>query len=134
MSACRAIYTYSGQATLKPNLPNHQQHAIIYTGKHVPEEQLYITDDGTEVFENLSKNPIRVTSEQNSPEGVLNPASRINYSKIYTVEDYVRVLDIGVVHADSIETLRRSSLLYQAELTPNDLNKKRNESGKKKAR
>jgi hypothetical protein len=134
VSTCRPIHTYYGQATFKPNLRNRQQHAIIYTGKHVPEEQRYITDDGTEVFENLSKNPIRVTSEQNGPEGVLNPASRINYSKIYTVEDYVRVLNIGVVHADSIETLRRSSLLYQAELTPNDLNKKRNESGKKKAR
>jgi hypothetical protein len=133
VSAYRPIHTYKGQATLKPNLLNRQEHAIIYTGEHVPEEQRYVTDDGTEVFENLSKDLIRVTSEQNGSEGVLNPASRINYNTIYIVEDDVRILNSGVVHADSIGTLRRSSLLYQAELTPNDLKKKRNESGKKKA-
>jgi hypothetical protein len=107
----RPIQTYSGQATFKPNLPDRNQHAIIHTSKHCPEELSYKADDGTIVWEELSKDPIRVNSEQKGPEGQLEPASRLNYSKIYTVEHYVRVLNIGMVDKDSLASLQRNSMI-----------------------
>lgn len=63
--------------------------------------------------ENLSKDPIKVHGELDDHEGELNPRSRINYSKIYTVENYVEVLKIGMVDRDSIPSLLRSSMVYR---------------------
>jgi hypothetical protein len=100
---------------LKPNLPERQQHAIIYTGKECPPEHSYTTPDGTFVKENLSKDPIRVRREQTGSEGDLGPYSRLNYSKIYTVENYVRVLNIGMVERDWIPTLSANSYVRAAE-------------------
>ncbi len=61
--------------------------------------------------ENLVKDPIRVVSEQDAPEGDLGDASRINYSRTYTVEKNVRVLNIGMVHANSLPALAANSLV-----------------------
>jgi len=112
-SKCLAIETYSGKATLKPNLVNRQQHAIIYTSKHAPEEYSYEGEDGTIVRESLEKDPIKVNAEQDGPEGILDPRSRINYSKIYTVEYDVRVLNIGKVDPNSMDSLKRDSMIYR---------------------
>ena len=105
----RPIQTYSGQATLKPNLPDAGEHAIIYTGSKIPNEHSYVAIDGTTVYERLEKRPVRVKSEQPDKEGQLDPKSRLNYGKIYTVEHYVRVLKIGIVHPESLATLRENS-------------------------
>jgi hypothetical protein len=64
-----------------------------------------------EVRENLTRDPIRVKRQQIGPEGDLGSYSRINYSKIYAVEDYVRVLNIGMVHNDSMESLMKNSYI-----------------------
>ncbi|KAE9367982.1 hypothetical protein N431DRAFT_561801 [Stipitochalara longipes BDJ] len=111
---CSPIQTYSGQATLKYNLPDRKQHAIIYTSRECPKEYSYKAKDGSTVREGLVKDPIRVQSEQDGPEGRLHPLSRLNYSKIYTVENYVRVLNIGMVHKDYISSLWRNSMIYRA--------------------
>jgi hypothetical protein len=71
----------------------------------------YTADDGTEVSENLIKDPIKVRSEQDDSEGILDPASRLNYSKVYTVENYVRVLNIGMVHENSMASLENNCYL-----------------------
>lgn len=55
--------------------------------------------------EALTKDPIRVVSELKGPDGDLGSRSRINYAKLYTVEKYVRILNIGKVHDDSMESL-----------------------------
>ena len=52
-----------------------------------------------------------MNSEQEGSEGQLEPESRLNYSKIYTVENYVRVLNIGMVDKDSLASLRRNSMI-----------------------
>ncbi len=113
MCSFRPIQTYSGQATLKPNLPDRHQHAIIYTSRECPEVYWYTADDGTVVKEELSKDPIKVRGEQDGPEGDLGKLSRVNYSKIYTVENYVRVLNIGLVDRDSIPSLKANSMIYR---------------------
>jgi len=109
----RPIQTYSGQATLKPNLPDRHQHAIIYTSSECPEAYWYTANDGTVVREDLSKDPIKVRSEQDGHDGDLGKLSRINYSKIYTVEHYVRVLNIGMVDRNSIPSLKANSMIYR---------------------
>ncbi|PQE16481.1 pfs domain protein [Rutstroemia sp. NJR-2017a BBW] len=111
----RPIHTYSGHATLKHNLPDVQQHTMIYTTENPPEPHWYYAEDGSVVREQLTKVPIRVVSQQSSPEGELDPKSRLNYSKIYTVEHYVRVLNIGMVHNDSMIALATSSPYQRTE-------------------
>lgn len=65
--------------------------------------------------ENLSKDPIRVRREQNGPEGDLGAFSRLNYVKIYTVENTVRVLNIGMVEHNWIPTLMANSIVRPAD-------------------
>jgi hypothetical protein len=67
------------------------------------------------VKENLSKDPIKVRQEQQAIEGDLGTMSRINYSKIYTVEHYVKVLNIGMVEVKSLPTLIRNSHVRRAD-------------------
>lgn len=52
--------------------------------------------------------------EQSGPEGDLGSSSRINYSKMYTVDNYVRVLNIGMVTKDSLP-----NLIYSSYINPN---------------
>lgn len=96
---------------MKYNLPERSQHAIIYTSDHPPAEHYYHTQDGVVVKENLTKDPIKVNCEQNGAEGDLGTRSRINYSKVYTVENYVRVLNIGMVAPESIPSLVRNAFV-----------------------
>jgi hypothetical protein len=107
----RAIHTYAGWATLKPNLPDPQQHVVIYTGTQCPQAHSEVTSDGQIIYEKLSLDPIRVNSEQKSPEGTLSPLSRVNFSKIYTIEKDVRVLNIGVISKECIPILEANSPL-----------------------
>ncbi|KAF4633929.1 hypothetical protein G7Y89_g4181 [Cudoniella acicularis] len=139
-SICSPIHTYNGQATLKPNLPERQQHAIIYTSQDCPPEHSYVANDGSIVKENLSKDPIKVHKDQKGPEGDLGVYSRLNYSKIYTVENYVRVLSIGMVERDWLPTLIANSHVKPSETLgpvekptnhkpPKDSNKSPRDSG-----
>jgi hypothetical protein len=66
---------------------------MIYTGRDVP-SQLQ--------GEQLVKRPVRM--EPSSPEEKLDPISRVNYAKVYTIEHNIRVCFIGKIHADSRAT------------------------------
>ena len=123
----RPVHTYGGQATLKPNLPERMQHAIIYTSAKAPQECCFRAADGTLVFEELIKDPIKVHREQSGPEGELSSLSRINYSKIYTVENYVRVLNVGMVEDEFIPTLIHNSFMKPRE---SPIERPRNPSGR----
>jgi hypothetical protein len=61
----------------------------------------------------LIKEPIAV--EKASSEQKLDPMSRINYHKVYTIEYNVKVMNVGLVTRDSLVALlgywRRSLLL-----------------------
>jgi hypothetical protein len=127
---CSPIHTYGYQACLKPSLPDVNQHTIIYTSEYPPNERSYIDEKGVERFEGLSKTPIRVVSERKDPEGDLGERSRLNYSKVYTVEFYSRVLNIGMVHGDHLETLTANSLVKKR-VEPPEGPKHRNSSHRK---
>ena len=112
---CSPIHTYQNQATLKHNLPEARQHAIIYTSDYPPNEFWYTASDGTVVQESLTKDPIKVRREEPGPQGDLGNASRINYSKVYTIEHYVKVLNIGMVEENWLPTLNHNSFVKRDE-------------------
>jgi len=112
---CSPIHTYQNQATLKHNLPEARQHAIIHTSDYPPDEFWYHATDGSVVKEDLTKDPIKVKREELGPEGDLGNASRINYSKVYTIEHYVKVLNIGMVEDKWLSTLSRNSFVKRDE-------------------
>ena len=88
-SICLPIFTYGGQATLKRGV-HSKHHAQIYTsieGATMPPPLL--------PGEHISKKAIRV--ETISPAHRLDPLSRINYAKLYTVEHNLKVYFIGWV-------------------------------------
>jgi hypothetical protein len=69
-----------------------KDHAIIYTDKHpvmLPGEKK----------KGMTKKPIRM--EPSGPRHKLDKASRLNYTKLYTVEYNVKVWFIGKIHEDS---------------------------------
>lgn len=103
----RPILTYGGHACLKPNLCDVDQHAIIHTSKHPPPLHSMQTHNGSVIYEELMRDPIRVISERpvGEKEGDLGEKSRVNLSKIYTVEFGSRVLNIGVVSESHLELL-----------------------------
>jgi hypothetical protein len=94
----RPINTYNGQGVTKPGLSegDRRAHAIIYmTGIRpfcLPEEEKYLT-----------KKPIAV--EKASADQRLDPMSRLNFKKVYTIEHNVKVMNVGKVAKDSLPAL-----------------------------
>lgn len=93
---------------MKPNLPYVEEHAIIYTGSQPPGQHSQMRN-GIMVYEDLCKDPIKVKREGSGPECRLHNLSRINYGKVYTVEHYTKVLNIGMVDTNSMHTLHENS-------------------------
>lgn len=83
----RPILTYGGQGTTKYG-SHPEDHAVIYSSKEGGPQYLY---NETKII----KKPIRCDIKQ--PEEKLDPASRLNYAKLYTVEHNVKVMFIGRV-------------------------------------
>jgi hypothetical protein len=90
MIVIRPILTYGGQGTLKHGV-HPEDHALIYTQQknHKGPPSLLKHEYP------LTKKPIRV--EPISPSHKLDPASRLNYAKLYTVEHNVKVFFVGWV-------------------------------------
>jgi hypothetical protein len=84
-SICIPIVTYGYQGVLKKGV-RPEDHAIVYSGKY-------------EALEGEGKlrlqKPIRIDIRDASQK--LDPRSRLNYAKLYTVEHNVKVLFIGRV-------------------------------------
>lgn len=57
------------------------------------------------MIEELTLDPIKVHGDHNKREGTLDPKSRIHFTKTYTVEKDVRVLNIGMVDEKSMPAL-----------------------------
>ncbi len=69
-------------------------HAIVYTGEEAPPPL-----EG----EIINHRPVRIHADD-ARRGKLDPESRVNYSKVYTVEHNVKVCSIGKIHKDSMAT------------------------------
>jgi hypothetical protein len=92
--------TYGGQGCGKSGIIKWQ-HAIIYTGKDEPAPR---DNERPAEGEYSMMAPIRVRPA--SKQGKLDPLSRINFGKIYTVEHNVKAYNFGDVHEDFIKTLK----------------------------
>jgi hypothetical protein len=94
----RPINTYNGQGVTKPGLSesDRRAHAIAYMTDTrpfcLPEEERY-----------LNKKPIAV--EKASADQKLDPMSRLNFKKVYTIEHNVKVMNVGKVAKDSLPAL-----------------------------
>jgi hypothetical protein len=95
--------TYGYQGTNKPGV-KAEYHAMIYTGREVPSSL---------PGEQLVRRAVRV--EPSSPEEKLDPKSRVNYAKVYTIEHNIRVCFIGKIHADSRATFETDFRLIDNE-------------------
>ena len=104
----RPINTYNGQGVTKPGLSesDRRAHAVIYMTDRqpfcLPEEEKYLT-----------KKPIAV--EKTSSDQKLDPMSRLNFKKCYTIEHNVKVMSVGRVTKDSLSVLLGYWRKYLAE-------------------
>ncbi|KAG4439648.1 hypothetical protein IFR05_004845 [Cadophora sp. M221] len=89
---CLPILTYGGKATLRLGV-KPEVHAIVYMDGQLPQPL---------PGEALSLEPIKVNPKTNRDK--LDPASRVNYAKIYTVEHNVKVQFIGKISDTSRRT------------------------------
>jgi uncharacterized protein DUF6590 len=87
-SICIPILTYGFQGVLKPGV-HPEDHAVVYSSKKQG-PCLLEREEGL-----MSKKPIwiEVTSEAHK----LDPLSRLNFAKLYTIEHNVKVFFIGRV-------------------------------------
>ncbi|KAG9236820.1 hypothetical protein BJ875DRAFT_204432 [Amylocarpus encephaloides] len=89
-----ALHTYGGQGTKKPGV-RPKDHAVVYenTPSIAPGEELDLPC---------------IRFVPNGPRDRLDPMTRLNYAKIYTVECNVKVCFIGAVHKESVLDLIRT--------------------------
>jgi hypothetical protein len=107
----RPILTYRGQGTTKRGV-KAQDHAIIYTEENRQKGQRGKKAKEIPGEEKLIHKPIRVVPK--SARDQLDPLSRLNYGKIYTVEYNVKVCFIGQIHKDSVKYFVRDfNVLHQ---------------------
>lgn len=90
----RPIITYSGRGTAKAGLSPIaiRQHTIIYMANTQPAR---LADE-----KGMTKRPLAV--DPADPRQKLDPLSRLNFGKIYTVEHAVKVTNIGTISRRSL--------------------------------
>ncbi|KAF2646173.1 hypothetical protein P280DRAFT_3310 [Massarina eburnea CBS 473.64] len=93
--AC-AISTYSGKGTAKPGVIPSEHSAVYLTGT----EPSYVTGERES---GLRKYPIAITPAEQGM--IMSPFSRLQYSKMFTVEKTVEVKDIGRVIPEDMSKL-----------------------------
>ncbi|KAL5371839.1 hypothetical protein DPSP01_013954 [Paraphaeosphaeria sporulosa] len=91
---CLPINTYGGQGTRKPGVIARDHAAVVAHGDEPPKHSL----------EPLTKSPIFLKVE-NESIGPVDPMSRINFAKVYTVEDNMKVRNIGRIVPESIHRM-----------------------------
>lgn len=91
---CLPIRTYSGKATSQEGTQAQEHAAVIPIGGHIqfhPEE------------EHLKRSPIQLKLED--PHLSIDPMSRINFARVYTVEYNLKVRNVGRVISESIKQM-----------------------------
>jgi len=95
------IVTYGQQGVGKPGV-NKSEHAIVFTGKDppvpLPTELPQRGETG------MRSEPIRINPDD--PSDKLDPVSRIDFGKVYTVLHNVKVRSMGEVHPKYMSAIR----------------------------
>ena len=93
------INTYSGRGVARRGTVK-SEHAIIHTGRSAPQPA---PDEQTFSGEAGLRDPIRVDPDLRNDK--LDPRSRLNFGKVYTIEHNVKVRSFGMVHRNSLPAL-----------------------------
>ncbi|KAI9706453.1 MAG: hypothetical protein M1836_003459 [Candelina mexicana] len=93
---CVPVTTYGRQGATKRGICQ-ADHAIVYTGDEIPQ---YLEGE-----EGLTKDALQVIPD--SADALLDPLSRVNFGKVYTVEHNVKVKNVGLVASGSLAKLKR---------------------------
>lgn len=91
---CLSISTYQGQGTTKAGVAIHDHAPLLPVDGEVllhPEE------------EQLTKDPLYIKAED--PSIQIDPMSRINFAKVYTVEYNLKVRKVGRIVSDSVRKM-----------------------------
>ncbi|KAL9110754.1 MAG: hypothetical protein Q9227_004746 [Pyrenula ochraceoflavens] len=91
---CLPITTYKGQATSKAGLNPDDHAALVKKGEEV---QLHVQES------KLKRSPVFIILEDNTLP--IDPMSRINFGKVYTIEHNLSVRTVGRIHPSSLEAL-----------------------------
>lgn len=94
------ISTYNRRGLTKPNV-NKSRHSIVYSSK----SPVWSPDEDPEPGEDPMLSPIKVVPRKSRIDD-LHWLSRIDYSKIYTIEHSVKVYEVGDADKDSRRTLK----------------------------
>ena len=94
------ITTYGGQGVAKRGV-NKSEHCVVYTGKTAP--QVHSSEAPQRGEEGLQAESIRVVTD--SRIDALDPMSRLDLGKPYTIEHNVKVKPLGMVHEKSIDAM-----------------------------
>jgi hypothetical protein len=94
-STCLPLLTYQGKGTRKHGV-NPDDHAAVFAEKSKPKLL---------PGENLRKKPFPIIIED--PKEKIDPLTRINFSKIYTVEHNVKALKIGRIPDKELSRMRQ---------------------------
>lgn len=97
----RPITTYSGQGVAKAGV-DREKHAVIYMRGSQPgmkKQEPKMTKEALEV-------------EPAKPDQKLDPMSRLNFGKVYTVEHNVKVMPVGKI-TDRFMTRFNSYVKYE---------------------
>ncbi|KAH8597189.1 hypothetical protein B0O99DRAFT_592936 [Bisporella sp. PMI_857] len=93
-SICVALNTYGGQGTMK-----HGIHPIDHAAVFPSTKKRATLREG----ERLDKKEFSIVVE--NPQEKIDPMSRINFGKIYTVEHNVKVCKVGRIHQNDLPSL-----------------------------
>ncbi|KAK5123700.1 hypothetical protein LTR85_002336 [Meristemomyces frigidus] len=101
-SACSAIaiWTYDHRGVAKQGVKK-SDHAIIYTGRVAPG----VTHAELAGRNEAPMRPDAIRVDSNDRTQRLDPMSRLNFAKVYTVEHNVKVFDFGFVNDQSLRAL-----------------------------
>lgn len=89
------ITTYGGRATTKPGVVQ-SDHTIVYSTEHPPNKLVG--------EENMLKDPLRI--ELYSLDDKLDPRSRINLGREYSIDHNIKVKKIGHIDERSLPKLK----------------------------
>lgn len=102
---CLSISTHAGRGISQAGL-NPREHAVVYTGRDVPPLLPHELSPSGETPALLP--PIRV--DPDAPSERLDPTSRIDFGKVYTIRHDVKVKPLGVVNRISTAVLEENYL------------------------
>lgn len=109
-----AISTYGSQGVAKRGVQK-SDHAIVYSGRAPPADIPRADEMPSRQEQGKGMRPQRIRVDMADRTDALDPMSRLNFGKVYTIEHNVKVRDVGMVNTNSMSDLFSVFWLVQME-------------------